>query len=180
MFHATRAADGQRAQLSAKYAYNREIQLRRFAATFPNTAVCDLSREHLDAFFGSQAEFSAKSRNHYRGAVRQFCNGQSARIICPQRTALSEADAMRPERGNTAEILFYSPEGIRALLEGADGSMRGAPRHWRTWPDSAPLNCLRITWGRRVARAGPYRITARNSKTRQRRLVESGGALRVA
>ncbi|MGB7749105.1 MAG: hypothetical protein WBN75_17650 [Verrucomicrobiia bacterium] len=41
----TKAAEGQRAQLSAKYAYNRELQLDRFAAMFPNTAVCELSKE---------------------------------------------------------------------------------------------------------------------------------------
>src|SRR5208283_3656770 len=49
----TKAAEGQRAQLSAKYAYNRELQLDRFAAMFPNTAVCELSKEHLDTFIGS-------------------------------------------------------------------------------------------------------------------------------
>jgi hypothetical protein len=79
----TRAANGQRAQLSAKYFYNLAIQLRRFAATFPNTDLCDLSKEHLDAFIRSldavkttsgkpRAAGSAKSRNHYRTAVRQF------------------------------------------------------------------------------------------------------------
>ena len=68
----TKAADGQRAQLSGKYAYNRKLQLNRFADTFPNTAVSELNREHLDKFIGSLNEFSAKSRNHYRAAVRQF------------------------------------------------------------------------------------------------------------
>jgi hypothetical protein len=34
----TKSSNGQRAQLSTEYAYNRQIQLRRFAATFPNTA----------------------------------------------------------------------------------------------------------------------------------------------
>jgi hypothetical protein len=79
----THASEGQRAQLSAKYAYNRERQLRRFAATFPNPAVCDLSKEHLDTFMGGlekvrstsrngRAASSAKSRNHYRATVRQF------------------------------------------------------------------------------------------------------------
>ena len=67
-----RAVGGQRAQLSAKYAYNRKIQLNKFAATFPSTAICDLRKEHLDKFIESLVAFSAKSRNHYRGAVRQF------------------------------------------------------------------------------------------------------------
>ena len=81
--HLTRAADGKRAQLSAKYAYVLEKQLRRFADTFPGTAVCDLSKAHLDKFISTLGEqatksrnkrkiTSAKSRNHYRGVIRQF------------------------------------------------------------------------------------------------------------
>ena len=68
----TRAVNGQRAQISGKYFYNLAIQLRRFAATFPNTALCDLTKQHLDTFTGSLGDFSAKSRNHHRTAVRQF------------------------------------------------------------------------------------------------------------
>src|ERR1017187_8508650 len=79
----TKATEGQRSQLSAKYAYNRKLQLDRFADTFKNTAVCDLSKEHLDTFIGSldtvkttsrngRAASSAKSRNHYRATIRQF------------------------------------------------------------------------------------------------------------
>jgi hypothetical protein len=79
----TKASDGKRARLSAKYAYNRAIMLRRFAGTFPNTAVCDLGKPHLDMFFAALGELpsksrnkkpatSAKSRNHHRAAVRQF------------------------------------------------------------------------------------------------------------
>ncbi|MGO8767052.1 MAG: hypothetical protein ACLQSR_18205 [Limisphaerales bacterium] len=44
----TKASNGERAQLSEKYAYNRKIQLEKFANTFPGTAICDLSKEHLD------------------------------------------------------------------------------------------------------------------------------------
>ncbi len=40
----TKASDGRRAQLSPKYAYNRDIMLRGFAATFQNTALCDLGK----------------------------------------------------------------------------------------------------------------------------------------
>ncbi len=40
----TKASEGQRAQLSAKYAYNRQIQLNKFAAAFPGNAVSDLTK----------------------------------------------------------------------------------------------------------------------------------------
>lgn len=47
--HKTEAKDGKRPQLSAGDAYNVAMWLREFARTFPNTAVCDLSKEHLKA-----------------------------------------------------------------------------------------------------------------------------------
>jgi hydroxypyruvate isomerase len=49
----TRAADGQRAQLSGTYAYNRRIQLRKFAASFPSATVSELCKKHLEKFIGS-------------------------------------------------------------------------------------------------------------------------------
>ena len=85
----THAADGQRAQLSGKYAYNRKLQLDRFAATFQSTAVCELSKEHLDKFIGSLDEFLPRKSTATTTAPPSgnFCNGQSAKIISPRRTA---------------------------------------------------------------------------------------------
>ncbi len=131
----TKAADGQRAQLSAKYAYNRELQLDRFAAMFPNTAVCDLSKEHLDTFIGSldtvkgtsrngRAAGSAKSRNHYRATIRQFLQWAVRKDYLAPTHRLNEADAMRPERANTAAVEFYTPDELAALLAAADDTFR--------------------------------------------------------
>ena len=78
----TRAVNGQRAQLSGKYAYNRRIQLRKFAASFPNAIVNELGKEHLEKFIGSLDDFSAKSRNHYRAAVRQFLQWAEGELFC--------------------------------------------------------------------------------------------------
>lgn len=63
----TRSDNGQRAQLSKKYHYNRAIQLRRFAGVFADYAVCDLGRHDLDVFFGSKliSGFSSKSRKSF-------------------------------------------------------------------------------------------------------------------
>lgn len=120
----TKASEGERAQLSLKYAYNRAIQLRRFADTFPNTAVCDLEREHLDAFIGSLGEMSAKSRNHHRAAIRQFLQWTVRKDYLSATHRLNEAEAMRPERGNTAEVSFYTPRELKTLLDGADDDLR--------------------------------------------------------
>ena len=126
----TEAAEGQRSQLSAKYAYNRKLQLNRFAAAFPNTAVCDLTKEHVDAFIGSldtvkttsrngRAANSAKSRNHYRASIRQFLQWAIRKDYLAPTHRLNEADAMRSERANNADVEFYTPEEFAALLAAA-------------------------------------------------------------
>ncbi|MDE3067684.1 MAG: DUF4338 domain-containing protein [Verrucomicrobiota bacterium] len=95
------APDGQRAQLSREYASIRAIRLGRFADTFPNTAVCDLTRQHLDAFIAALDKMrkgrkriiaSAKSRNHYRAVVRQFLAWCVRKDYLPVTHRLLEAD----------------------------------------------------------------------------------------
>jgi len=172
----TRAANGQRAQLSGKYAYNLAIQLRRFAATFQNTAVSELSKEHLDAFIGSLDDFSAKSRNHYRASVRQFLQWATRKDYLPVTHRLGEADGLRPEHANTAEISFYSPRELAALLANADDALRpviaiGGLAGLRT------AELLRLDWADVWRVPGHVEITAGKSKTRQRRLVEICPAL---
>ena len=171
-----KAAEGQRAQISGKYAYNRELQLRKFAATFPGTAACDLSREHLDAFIGSLDDFSAKSRNHYRAAVRQFLQWAIRKDYLPATHRLNEADAMRPERANTAETEFYTPGELAALLATANGNLLavialGGLAGLRT------AELLRLDWADVWRVPGHIEVTAGKSKTRQRRLVEICPAL---
>src|SRR6266699_3195086 len=51
------------------------------------------------------------------------CNGPSAKITCPQRTAWARL-TMSPEHGNTAEVAFYTPKELRALLNAADETLR--------------------------------------------------------
>ena len=79
----TKSKAGQRSQIAPAYFYNRAIRLRKFADTFPNTAICDLTKVHLDKFIGALGNLQTKSRNHraiasaktrngYRAAVRQF------------------------------------------------------------------------------------------------------------
>jgi integrase len=167
----TRAAEGQRAQLSAKYAYNRQIQLRRFAAAFPATCLCDLTKDHLDGFIGSLGEFSAKSRNHYRTTIRQFLHWAVRKDYLAATHRLLETDSMRPEHANTAEVHFYTPMEFAALLEAADDTLRplvaiGGLAGLRT------AEMLRLDWAEVWRVPGHIEITAGKSKTRQRRLVE--------
>jgi integrase len=183
----TKAAEGQREQLSPKYAYNRAIMLRRFAGTFPNTAVCDLAKGHLDVFISSLAKVpsksrnrrtatSAKSRNHHRAAIRQFLAWAVRKDYLPPTHRLIEADGLRPEHANNADIHFYTPKEFRALLESAESPMRaliaiGGLAGLRT------AELLRLDWADVWRVPGHIEVTAGKSKTRQRRLVEIVPAL---
>ncbi|HZV33146.1 MAG TPA: site-specific integrase [Verrucomicrobiae bacterium] len=172
----SKSTNGQRAQVSGKYAYNRELQLHRIAAAFPGTAVCDLTKEHLETFMGSLGEFSAKSRNHYRAAIRQFLQWAVRKDYLPVTHRLNEADQMRPERANTSEVAFYTPIELASLLEKAQGAMQpliaiGGLAGLRT------AELLRLEWADVWRVRGHIEISAGKSKTRSRRLVEICPAL---
>jgi len=174
----TKAVNGQRPQLAADYANHRKIQLRRFAATFPNTAVCDLSKEHLDTFIGSLKDFAPKTKNHYRAAVGQFLRWSVRKDYLPVTHRLGEADGLRPEHANTAEISFYTPLELAALLENADDKLRpviavGGLAGLRS------KELMRLDWADVWRVPGHIEITASKSKTRQRRLVEICPALQA-
>ena len=183
----TKANEGQRAQLSKKYAYNRKLQLDRFADTFPNTSVCDLTKEHLDKFIASlatvqatakngRAATSAKSRNHYRASVRQFLQWAIKKDYLSASHRLNEADGMTPEIANTSETGIYTPGELATLLANADETLRpiiaiGGLAGLRT------AELLRLDWADVWRVAGHIEITAGKAKTRQRRLVEICPAL---
>ena len=174
----TQSSNGQRAQLSPKYHYNRAIQLRRFAGSFTGYAVSDLGKHDLDGFFASKlvSAFSSKSRNHHRAALAQFFSWCVRKDYLPVGHRLNEADAMRPEHANTAEVQFYTPAEFRALLEAADDSLQpliaiGGLAGLRT------AELLRLDWGDVWRVRGHIEVTAGKSKTRQRRLVEMRPAL---
>jgi integrase len=174
----TKAVKGQRAQLDADYANHRKLQLRRFADTFPNTAVCDLSKEHLDTFIGSLADFASKTRNHYRAAVRQFLRWSVRKDYLPVAHRLGEADGLRPEHANTAEISFYTPRELAALLASANDTLRpviavGGLAGLRS------KELMRLDWADVWRVPGYIEVTAGKSKTRQRRLVEICPALQT-
>ena len=176
----THSNNGQRAQLSSKYHYNRAIQLRRFAGSFTGYAVCDLGKRELDTFFSSKllAEFSPKSRNHHRTAILQFLSWCVRKDYLPISHRLDEADGMRPEHANTAEVEFYTPEEFRGLLKVSNGPLRaavaiGGLAGLRT------QEILRMDWADVWRIKGHIEVTAGKSKTRQRRLVEICSSLAV-
>lgn len=170
--------NGERAQLSAKYAYNRAIMLNRVADALPGHAVCDLSKQHIDAILNSNpiAEFSAKSRNHHRAAIKQWLQWCVRNDYLSVTHRLLEADSMRREHADNGEIECYMPKEFRALLETADGPMR-AMVAISGLAGLRSAEILRLTWEDVWRVAGHIEIKAGKSKTRQRRLVEVCPAL---
>ncbi len=173
----TGASPGQRGQLSAKYVYQLEIILERVAAAFPATQLMDLGKSHLEVFLTSLEQMSPKSRNHYRAAIKNLLGWAARMDFVPPAHRLAECEALRPERrSNQGEIEFYTPGELRLLLDTADENLRpmlaiSALGGLRT------AECFRITWQDVFRVEGHLEVSARKSKTRQRRLVEICPAL---
>ncbi len=89
---------------------------------------------------------------------------------------LGEADDMRPEHANNAEIEFYTPDELRALLEAAEGPVR-AIMALAGLVGLRTQELLRLDWMDVWRVRGHIEVTAGKAKTRQRRLVEIVPAL---
>ena len=174
--HLTEAKEGKRPQLSPVYAYNVAMWLREFAATFPATAVCDLSKQHLDAYMQPHLKLSAKSRNDRRATVRMFSAWCVKQDYLSATHRMLEADSMNRETVEIQEIDYYRSAELRALLETADkdllpvialGGLAGLRGE----------EIMRLDWADVWRVQGHVEISARKSKTRQRRLVEVCPAL---
>jgi len=174
--HKTEAKDGKRPQLSPVYAYNVSMWLREFGATFPATAVCDLSKQHLDAYMKAHGSLSAKSRNDRRATVRMFLIWCVKQDYLPATHRLLEADTMTRETVEVQDIDFYRPAELRALLEAADKDLLTVI----ALSGLAGLRgeeIMRLDWSDVWRVPGHVEVAARKSKTRQRRLVEVCSAL---
>ena len=172
----TVAKEGKRPQLSAGYAYNVAMWLMEFAKTFPGNAVCDLTRKHLDLYFGKHSEVSPKTRNERRNVVRMFLKWGVRQDYLRADNRLLESDAMTREVYEPEEIGFYSPTELSAMLE---------KTHARLRPVVALIalggvrlqEAVRLTWEDVFKVEGHVEISSAKSKTRSRRLVTIGPAL---
>ena len=173
----TKAADGQRAQLSSEYTRIRALRLRRFVKALPGHAVCDLSKQHLDAFIQAMADASPKARNHHRAGIKQFIQWAVRNDFLPPSNRLLEADTLRMEHANNGDnIGIYTPTEFRALLETAEGPLKplmaiAGLAGLRT------AELLRLTWDDVWRIEGHIEISQTKSKTRSRRLITIGPAL---
>ena len=177
----TVAKGGKRAQLSVHYVRMVALWLRWFSETFPGTAVCDLTKEHLNLFMRKFSGQSAASRNHYRGVVKMFLRWAVKNDFLSPTHRLFEADGMAAESSDMADTEFFRPKELRALLEGASAN----PEFKELLPVIALgglaglrlQEALRLDWREVFGIAGHIEVSTAKSKTRQRRLVEICPAL---
>jgi integrase len=169
--HKSKVADGKRAQLSLHYANCVAMWLREVAHAFPGTAVSELGKEHLDGYIKMHTTVSAKSRNDRRATVKMFLNWAVRKDYLPVSHRLFEADGMAREIVETAETDFYRPNELKELLNNATAGLQpvialGGLAGLRV------EEIMRLKWEDVWHVAEHIEISARNAKTRQRRLVE--------
>jgi integrase len=174
--HKTEAKDGKRAQLSQTYAVHINSWLREFAGTFPGTAVCDLSKEHLAAYATTFKAFTPKTRNHRRATVKMFLKWCARQDYLAVNHRLLEADCLAVEIADAADADFFRPAELQTLLDNAGADLRPVI----AIAGLAGLRgeeIMRLDWADVWRVEGHIEVTARNAKTRQRRLVEICPAL---
>jgi integrase len=166
----TVSKDGKRPQLSAHYVYDVANWLTEFAETFHGYAVCDLTKEHLNAYMATHTEVGPKTRNERRNVVRMLLKWAVRQDYLPANHRLLEADGMAKEIAEPEEIEFYTPVELRTLLENASEQLRpvlalialGGVRS---------QEAIRLTWDNVFRVPGHIEISTAKSKTRARRLT---------
>ena len=174
--HKTVAKEGKRAQLSKTYAVHINSWLREFAGTFPGTAACDLSKEHLAIYAKTFKDFTPKTRNHRRATVKMFLKWCARQDYLPVNHRLLEADCLAVEVADAAEAAFFRPAELKKILDNAPANLRPV----LAIAGLAGLRgeeIMRLDWADVWRVKGHIEVTARNAKTRQRRLVEICPAL---
>jgi integrase len=162
--------------LSKSYFLNTKLWLGWFEKTFPATAVCDLTREHLDLFMAGRSHLAAKSKNHLRATVKMFLNWCIKKDYLPANHRLMDASGMKRQKADSGETDFYRPAELRAMLDAADDTMRPIIA-LQGLAGIRLQEAQRLTWQDVFSVAEHVAISATKSKTRSRRLVEICPAL---
>ena len=170
------AQPGKRSALNPIYVADTARQLTEFAGTFPGTAVADLTKTHLDAYFGAKAKLSPKSRNHLRSTVRMFLRWSVCHDYLAANHRLLEADGFKKEPEDDAPIDYYRSNELRGLLESSSGQMR-AVIALQALAGLRLQEALRLNWRDVFGIVGHIEISTTKSKNRQRCLVEICPAL---
>ena len=179
--HKTKSENGKRPQLSASYAYIVAMWLREFARTFPGPAVCDLTKELLNAYMASHSKVTARTRNGRRSVLSMFLKWCMRQDYLAAGHRLLEADGMAHEESEPEAIEFYTPTQLSDLLQTANEETE----HRHLLPVIALgglaglrlQEAVRLTWEDVFRVEGHVEISRTKSKTRARRLVTTCPAL---
>ena len=168
--HKAETKGGKRSQLSPVYVKNVASWLREFARAFPATAVCDLTKEHLNLYFKPLTEIGTKSRNDRRATAKMFLTWSVRQDYLPANHRLIEASSMTPETVESADTDFFRPAELQNFLDNAPAELLPV----LAMGGLAGLRgeeIMRLNWADVWRVEGHIEITARQAKTRQRRLV---------
>jgi len=172
----TKSVNGKRPEMSKSYFINTKLWLGWFEKTFPGTAVCDLTKDHLDLFMAGRSHLAAKSKNHLRATVKMFLNWCIKKDYLSVNHRLMDATGMKRQKADSGETDFYRPGEFRAMLDAADDTMRPIIA-LQGLAGIRLQEAQRLTWQDVFSVAGHVAISATKSKTRSRRLVEICPAL---
>jgi integrase len=188
----TSAKPGERARFSPVYAHNIETWLTKFSETFPGHLVSDLAPDliskHLDQFL----ELSEKTRNDRRGAISMWLRwcGRRDFIEPHQLGKLLDCDVMKMEVLQAGKISFYAPGELKKILdatrdaenESCNESSRDAlcaVTAMEAFGGARLQEALRLRWEDLRQTDGHIEISGQHAKTRKRRLLEVGTALKA-
>jgi len=172
----TKSVNGKRPELSKNYFQITKLWLGWFEKTFLATAVCDLTKEHLDKFMAGRSHLAAKSKNHLRATVKMFLNWCVKQDYLPVNHRLLDATGMKRQKADSSETDFYRPAELQSMLDAADDTMRPIIA-LQGLAGIRLQEAQRLTWQDVFGTAGYIAISATKSKTRSRRLVEICPAL---
>ena len=172
----TKSVNGKRPEMSKSYFLNTKLWLGWFDKTFPATAVCDLTRRHLDEFMTGRNHLAPKSKNHLRATVKMFLNWCIKQDYLPASHRLLDASGMKRQKAESGETAFYRPAELYSMLNAANITMRPIIA-LRGLAGIRLQEAQRLTWQDVFGTSGHIAISATKSKTRSRRLVEICPAL---
>jgi len=167
----TEPKDGERPQTSSEYERHVAAWLTHFADSLSGSAVCDITKDHLTLYMRNFDQLSAKSRNDRRNTIKMFLTWAVKRDYLSVTHRLFEAEGMANEKVEASDIEFYTPGELDTLLTGSG----------EEFVPVIALGCLaglrmaeimRLDWSDVWRIQGHIEISARNAKTRQRRLID--------
>lgn len=188
----TRARDGKRPALSPEHHYLTSLWLREFGDGFPGRAVCDLTKDHLNAYMGQHSALGTKTRNERRAVGKMFLRWAVERDYLTVGQRLFEAAAFKHETPDDSEIECYSADDLHALLSRASRAPAPKPEGEKPEPDFRDLlpmlvlagvaglrirEAARLTLEELFRRPDRLEVKASETKTRSRRLVQICPAL---